>query len=30
MAQAGRGIYGDGNASRRIVDRLLADLSGGR
>jgi UDP-N-acetylglucosamine 2-epimerase len=30
MAQAGRGIYGDGNASHRIVDRLLADLSGGR
>lgn len=27
MATAGRGIYGDGEASRRIVDRLLADLS---
>ena len=27
MARAGSGIYGDGDASRRIVDRLLADLS---
>jgi UDP-N-acetylglucosamine 2-epimerase (non-hydrolysing) len=26
MASAGRGIYGDGTASRQIVDRLLADL----
>jgi UDP-N-acetylglucosamine 2-epimerase len=26
MASAGRQIYGDGEASRRIVDRLLADL----
>lgn len=26
MADAGRGLYGDGQASRRIVDRLLADL----
>jgi UDP-N-acetylglucosamine 2-epimerase (non-hydrolysing) len=26
MASAGRGIYGDGNASARIVDRLLDDL----
>jgi UDP-N-acetylglucosamine 2-epimerase (non-hydrolysing) len=27
MASRGRGIYGDGRASERIVDRLLADLS---
>ena len=26
MASRGRGIYGDGRASERIVDRLLADL----
>ena len=30
MAAAGRGIYGDGTASVRIVDRLLADLGEGR
>ncbi|HEX7225753.1 MAG TPA: UDP-N-acetylglucosamine 2-epimerase (non-hydrolyzing) [Candidatus Limnocylindria bacterium] len=27
MASRGRGIYGDGRASERIVDRLVADLS---
>lgn len=27
MASAGRGIYGDGMASRRIVDRIVADLA---
>lgn len=27
MAAAGRGIYGDGTAARRIVDRLVADLA---
>ncbi|HET6380595.1 MAG TPA: UDP-N-acetylglucosamine 2-epimerase, partial [candidate division Zixibacteria bacterium] len=29
MARAGRTVYGDGQAARRIVDRLLADLHGG-
>ena len=28
MSRAGRGIYGDGHAARRIVDRLLNDLTG--
>ncbi len=30
MARAGRGIYGDGTAARRIVDRLVADLAESR
>lgn len=28
MARAGRNLYGDGTAARRIVDRLVADLTG--
>lgn len=30
MSRRGRGIYGDGEAARRIVDRLLADLRSAR